>query len=199
MKAIDIEKTEILESREALSFYLETLFREQSVPEIEEKETETKTKPIELTEIDLLFFSIEGHKLAVPVKDLKGVVEIKTDSLLQLPEMKPYTIGYYQYQGKNIAVNNIYWALNSDGSLQPPNNHLDISNINHIIIFNDERSSIACDDVSSITTVKKEKIKWRKSKPNQRWFKGIHTEDMSVILSTSEIKRLFLRGYKSDG
>lgn len=195
MKAIELEKTDILESKEALTFYLETLFRQET--DIDSEETDTELNSKELESVELLFFSIDGHKLAVPVKDLKGVIDVEQNSLINLPESKPYTIGYIHYQGKNIPVNDIYWALNSHGSLMPPKENHAQEIINHVIIFGDERMGIPCEEVFNITTVQKEKIKWRKSRPKQRWFKGIHTEDMSVILSVTEIKRLFLRAYKT--
>ena len=189
MKQVSNQEKNLLESREALNLYLENLFYEE---EVQEPESELPEK-IQPTELKVLMIEVGKHTLALPVDDLKGVVDIDHSTVVTLPEQEPYSLGMISYQDNKIALFDINWIFNNEGKLIPPSEKTDIRNVHNAIVFDAGQMAIACEHVSQICTVKTDQINWSKSK--QRWLDGIIIEQMVTLLNLREVKRLFLRGY----
>lgn len=192
MKPTDTTHTALLDSRQALSFYLETLFDDTDT--VEQEAAKCEDTLCDREQIEIMKITLGKHKLALTVEDLVSVIELDQQMLVRLPEQKPYTLGMIRHHGKNLAVYDLNWVFNSSGRLQPPAESESYIP-SHAVILQGERMALACTGVNDIITVNNEQVNWSKLKANQRWLTGIIIDDMSVLLEVKQVKCLFNKGY----
>ncbi len=204
MKQTLEKQTDLLDSRQTLNLYLETLFQENTTEQdaiikkqIEIKQTkikQTKIKIKQKKDMEIMLINFGKHKLAMSVMDLKTVVDINEKKLIQLPEQEPYILGVLNHARKNIPVYDLNWVFNSNRTLNKPVKATTLGLFRQAIILHGECMAIACDSADKIINIKNDSVRWSKFRGTHPWLKGIIMENMSVLLGIREIKRLFERG-----
>lgn len=221
----------LLDQQQALTAYLEALFRE--MPVMPQDEVETTAPPVVnrsaggnalplggrvLTETDLtakhdepvellsgadrqletaplpaslpgqtaslptapfqvLFFTISGLRLAVPLDRLDGIV--KWVDPTPIPKMPGWHLGLVKYQGVTVNVVDVTHIITVPSHLK----HEKLSKYQFIVMIGGKRWGIGADAISTVVTLTPEQVKWHNYAESTRpWLAGTVKEQMCALI-----------------
>ena len=192
MNETRLPQQNLLDSRQTLSLYLETLFRENVVDQNEP--IRNQSAPARKQDLEAMLIRFGRHKLALPIKDIKAVVQTAASPIRHLPEQAAYILGTIAHNGKNIPVCDLNWVFNASNQLQQPETVPDSQNLSQVIVFKGENMAIACDGADKVMNLKQYEIRWNRQLARNTWLQGIVLENMASLLDVRQIKRLFRNG-----
>jgi purine-binding chemotaxis protein CheW len=139
-----------------------------------------------------LLFAVAGLKLAVPLVELNGILVWGKDYLTEMPGHAPWYLGVIRHLGINIPV--IDTLQQVVPSTRWPKNHLQDKNFKHIILIDEGRWGLACEQVLEVITLCTDEVKWRSSATSRRWLRGTVIDHMCALVDTSEFATLLASG-----
>lgn len=157
-----------------------------AVEQDEEQEPAVETEPrFAADEFQILLFDVAGIKLAVSLEKLDGILEWN-DDVTPMPNCSPWFMGLLAERGAQIKVINT-------GMLVVPSKF----RINHrredmqkIILIGGGKWGLACDSVSEVITLKRDKVRWRGENSKRPWLAGTVVDHMCALLDVEEFVEL---------
>lgn len=134
---------------------------------------------------ECLLFKVCGLTLAVPLADLSGILKWGDDKITPMPGHSPWFLGLLEHQGRKAKV--IDTAL-----LVVPKAHRDTQpadadqRVQRIVLIDDGRWGLACDDVAEVVGIDPSAVRWRTSRTQRRWLLGTVVEHMCALLDARE-------------
>ena len=148
-----------------------------------------------IPEFQALLFAVSGLKLAVPLSELNGIVEWGDEYINELPGHASWYLGLINHLGKNVpVVDTLQQVVPKE---RWPAGHLEKPEFKHIILIDDGRWGLACEQVLEIITLKTEQVKWRSSRTKRRWLLGTVIEEKCALLDSSEFASMLQTGKDS--
>ena len=185
---------EIADSHTTLSLYLETLFRKEVVDQ--EASIVEQGKPHLKTDLEVMLIEFNDYKLAIPVKDIHSIFRLEPDKLITMPEQAEYMLGVCHRHGKQIPVFDLAFAMNTGDKLCAPDKSFEKEPTTHqVLVLSDERMAFICQGSEKILHLKRDDIRWNKSRARNRWLQGLLVNEMACLLDIRHIKRLFRRDF----
>lgn len=140
----------------------------------------------------VLLFKVAGLKLAIPLMELNGIVEWGDEYINELPGHKSWYLGIIQNQGKSVPVIDTLQQVVPQKRWPPE--HLLKRNFKHIIMIDNARWGLACEEVLEVITLKTDEVKWRSSRTKRRWLLGTVIDQMCALLDSSEFAAMLKTG-----
>ncbi|MDH5435291.1 MAG: chemotaxis protein CheW [Gammaproteobacteria bacterium] len=163
---------------------------EEVVEVVQETHAPTKSdRPDYANEpFEALLFKVSGVKLAVPLKELNGILEWP-ETITEMPGHAPWFLGIV----KNLetSVNLIDTAL-----IVVPEKLRQAFPIEagqrcqRIVLIGDGKWGLACDAVEEVITLEPTSVRWRTSRTKRRWLAGTVIEHMSALIDPEEFAAL---------
>ncbi len=130
-----------------------------------------------------LLFDVQGLKLALPLHELNGIFSYPETKLPKLPGKPAWYIGLYQHQEYRAQVVDTAHIVMPEGfqhAQLPPE---------YIILIDDHKWGLACNNILEITTLSPDDVKWRKQLGNRPWLAGTVLNQMCSILNVSMLAK----------
>jgi len=201
---------------------IEVVAKTQTIPDIDtEQQTETVTETklqqdeeVELTTetsteeslqtdsvvpswanepFQIMLFKVAGLSLAVPLDGLNGVVEWK-DDLTEMPGHADFYLGVLQHLGSSIPVVDTARLVFPQDKLKELAADNPVDRITRIVLINDGRWGLACDDVAEVVTLTADQVRWRSDKTKRRWLLGTVVDHMCALLDTDAFAEKLVSG-----
>ncbi len=141
----------------------------------------------------ILLFKVAGLGLAVPLIELNGIVEW-TDAVTPLPGHADFYLGLLQHRDCSVPVVDparlVLPAQQFAALTQDPRER-----VRRIVLIDEGRWGLACDQVSEVITVKPEQVRWRGRRTQRRWLAGTVIDHMCALLDTQAFARLLESGW----
>lgn len=192
--------TQLVEQELALKVYLDSLLFENIVdggdesvvtpsPQAEEEPAEhhDKTKIATLPEwrngnFESLYFKVAGGlMLSVPLASLNGIVPWPA-KLTVVPGYADWFLGLLCNRGNQVNIVDI-------AKFVIPENHKARNmlmsgerQLKHIILVDDGRFGLACDELGGILKLTQGQVRWRQDKSTRPWLAGTIIEKMCALL-----------------
>ena len=153
------------------------------------QETTTEAKPASIIPewanepFQILLFEVAGLKLAVPLIELCGVIEWK-DEVTEMPGHADFYMGILQHLNYKIAV------IDTARMVLPTNKLAQLAadnprqRVNHIVLIDDYRWGLACDNIGEVITIQPDEVRWKTSKSSRNWLAGTVIEHMCALLNS---------------
>jgi len=130
-------------------------------------------------EFQALFFKVDQLILATPLTDLSRTVKIER-RISQIPGQPSWFIGLLDDQDSRIGVLDTGQLL--FGKLRGSRRDLAQKPFQRILITEDKRWGLACDEILSIGKLKPEKVRWRTSRQKKPWLIGTVIDELTAIV-----------------
>jgi purine-binding chemotaxis protein CheW len=151
-------------------------------------EAETQTAPLAdlrpswaEQEFQCLMFNVVGISLAVPLVKLNGVIPW-TDDLTPMPGHSEAFLGLLRHLGKNVKV------MDTATVILPPQQRQQLAPVEErmkkIILMDEGRWGLACDDVGEVITLQAEEVRWRTAAGRRPWLAGTIPDRLCALLDT---------------
>ena len=181
---------------------------QQEVPVEEKVETALETETVEeqpataaepvipewaSEPFQVLLFEVGGLKLAVPLIELSGVIEW-TDSVTEMPGHADFYMGILQHLEHKIAV------IDTARMVLPTNKLSEIvgdnprERVKHIVLIDDYRWGLACDEISEVITLEPNEVRWRTSRTSRDWLAGTVIEHMCALMNSAGFAAMLEKG-----
>jgi len=135
-------------------------------------------------EFQALFFKVEHLILATPLIELSRTIKIDR-SPGKIPDQPSWFMGLLDEHDSRIGVLDTGQLL--FGKLRGSQRDLEANPFKSILITQDKRWGLACDEILSIGKVKPEKVRWRTSRQKRPWLIGTVIEELTAIIDLQEL------------
>lgn len=174
---------------------VETTLETKLNPALEEKEATTPSIVPEWANepFQILLFEVAGLKLAVPLIELCGVIKWK-DTITEMPGHADFYLGILQHLNYKIAV------IDTAKMVLPPKKLSQLAGdnprdrLNHIVLIDNYRWGLACDNIGEVITLKPDDVRWRTSKTSRGWLAGTVIEHMCALLNSEGFSSMLDKG-----
>lgn len=143
----------------------------------------------------ILLFHVAGLKLAVPLMELSSVIKW-TDSVTEMPGHADFYMGILQHLGHKVAVIDTAKMVLPEKQMKKILGKNPRDRVKHIVLIDDYRWGLACDEISDVITLKAEEVRWRTSKTSRNWLAGTVIEHMCALLNSDGFAELLKTGQK---
>jgi purine-binding chemotaxis protein CheW len=162
-----------------------------------EEETDVKTGSIvpewANEPFQVLLFEVAGLKLAVPLIELSGVIEW-TESVTEMPGHADFYMGILQHLDYKIAVIDTARMVMPANKLEQLVGDEPRDRVKHIVLIDDYRWGLACDNIGEVITLKPDEVRWRTSKTTRSWLAGTVIEHMCALLNSDGFSNMLETG-----
>lgn len=141
----------------------------------------------------ILMFKVAGLSLAVPLHGLNGVVEWP-DSLTEMPGHADFYLGILQHLDNSIPVVDTAKLVFPKDKLDQLTGINPTNRITRIVLINEGRWGLACDEVAEVVTLTADQVRWRSVRTKRRWLLGTVVEHMCALLDTDAFADKLLTG-----
>jgi purine-binding chemotaxis protein CheW len=152
--------------------------------EVRELAIETKSWPV-TDEFQILLFQVAGITLAVSLEKLGGILEWNED-VTPMPNCSPWFLGLLAERGEQIKV--IDTGMLVVPSKFRANHHRE--DMQKIILIGDGKWGLACDNVSEVITLHRDKVRWRGENSKRPWLAGTVVDQMCALLDVDKFVEL---------
>ncbi len=135
-------------------------------------------------EFQALFFKLEHLILATPLTELSRAIKIDQKPG-KIPGQPGWFIGLLDEQDSRVGVldtGQLIFGKSRGGARD-----LETNPFKSILITQDKRWGLACDEILSIGKVKPEKVRWRTSRQKKPWLIGTVIEELTAIIDLQEL------------
>lgn len=160
----------------------------------EKKEVAAITPEWENEPFQILLFDVAGLKLAVPLMELSGVIEW-TDSVTEMPGHADFYMGILQHLNNKIAVIDTARMVLPADKLQQLSSEDPRQRVKHIVLIDDYRWGLACDNIGEVITLHPDEVRWRTSKTRRGWLAGTVIEHMCALLNSEGFSAMLEKGH----
>ncbi|WP_150046842.1 MULTISPECIES: chemotaxis protein CheW [Methylomonas] len=130
-------------------------------------------------EFQALFFKVDNLILATPLTELARTIKIDKKPG-QIPGQPSWFMGLLDEQDSRIGVLDMGQLI--FGKLRGSQRDLEKNPFKSILITQDKRWGLACDEVLSIGRVRPDKVRWRTSRQKKPWLIGTVIEELTAII-----------------
>lgn len=130
-------------------------------------------------EFQALFFKVDHLILATPLTELSRTIKIER-RISQIPGQPTWFLGLLDDQDSRIGVLDTGQLL--FGKLRGGRRNLEQKPFQRILITEDRRWGLACDEILSIGKLKPEKVRWRTSRQKKPWLIGTVIDELTAIV-----------------
>lgn len=181
-------RTRLLDPREALTGYLDSLFRDApaiaaQTAAINTVETPTAALPQSSTAAPLSAPADPGRcavirvgklRLALPLTELYGIRRL-ADRLSCLPGQPAWVLGVAGAAGERVLVVDATMMLARGGV---PQEYSDL----HLVTIAAGRWALACSGVESTVSIAAEAVRWRERREEDPWFAGVVAGELCTLI-----------------
>ncbi|MCK5386097.1 MAG: chemotaxis protein CheW [Gammaproteobacteria bacterium] len=145
----------------------------------------------------ILLFEVAGLKLAVPLIELSGVIEWN-DTVTEMPGSADFYMGILQHLNYKIAV------IDTAKMVLPKNKQSQLvdadprERVKHIVLIDDYRWGLACDNIGEVITLHPEEVRWRTSKTKRAWLAGTVIDHMCALLNSKGFSAMLEKGQSAE-
>jgi purine-binding chemotaxis protein CheW len=164
--------------------------RVQKEPE-PEKASEPPPPPAWLgQELQAMLFKVAGLTLAVPLVDLNGVVEWDEEKVTTMPGHADFYLGLMSHLNQQVPVVDTARLVLPESKLKALAGEDPRQRINRVVLINDGRYGLACDEVNEVVTLKADAVRWRSERTQRRWLAGTVIEHMCALVDATAFAEL---------
>lgn len=144
----------------------------------------------------LLFKVAGGLRLAVPLVRLTGILKWE-GHLTPIPGYADWFLGLMSKRGRQVKVIDI-------AAFVIPENHnarqalADTRRYQHLLLIDDGKIGLACDDLGRVLKLSADKVRWRKDAGSRPWLAGTVIEQMSALLDVEQLTAMLKEGAALD-
>ena len=149
-------------------------------PEIIEQKIEIPDEPFQV-----LMFKVAGLSLAVRLVELNGVLEWDETALTEMPGHSPFFLGVIQYLGKSIPIVDTARLVFPADKLVSLNADKPYERVKRIVLIDDGKWGLACDEIAEVVDLNAESIKWREDRSKRKWMAGTVIEHMCALVDAA--------------
>ncbi len=173
--------------------------RETSIsePELIPAVTLSATEPTETQQplwaqgpFQAMLFKVAGLTLAVPLVELNGVVEWREDAVTEMPGHADFYLGLMPHLGQKVALIDTARLVLPPDKLRALAGDDPRARIKRIVLINDSKYGLACDDVAEVISLKPADVRWRTSRTQRRWLAGTVIEHMCALIDASAFAQM---------
>ncbi len=170
-------------------FAVKTLVVTQQ-PAFVQPENQTKLQPLSVMpewaqhEFQALFFKVEHLILATPLTELSRTIKIER-KIGKIPGQPSWFIGLLDNQDSRIGVLDTGQLV--FGKSRGGQRNLETDPFKRILITQDNRWGLACDEILSIGRLKPEKVRWRTSRQKKPWLIGTVIDELTAIIDVQAL------------
>lgn len=141
----------------------------------------------------VLLFHVGGLKLAVPLIELSGVIEW-TDSVTEMPGHADFYMGILQHLGHKVAVIDTARMVLPDKKMAQIADIDPRQRVRHIVLIDDYKWGLACDEISEVITLNPDEVRWRTSKTSRDWLAGTVIDHMCALMNSQGFSAMLTKG-----
>lgn len=150
-----------------------------------QQENQAKIHPLSVMpewaqqEFQALFFKVEHLILAAPLTELSRTIKIER-RIGKIPGQPSWFIGLLDDQDCRIGVLDTGQLI--FGKARGSQRDLERNPFQRILITEDKRWGLACDEILSIGKLQPEKVRWRTSRQKRPWLIGTVIDELTAIV-----------------
>ena len=198
VKAKPIESPVIVEAPVISPPIAEPVIETKMEVKAPEKTIASSTTPAWANEpFQILLFEVAGLKLAVPLIELSGVIEWN-DTVTEMPGSADFYMGILQHLDNRVAV------IDTAKMVFPASKQAELigdnarERVKHIVLIDNYRWGLACDEIGEVITLQPEEIRWRSTKTNRKWLAGTVIDHMCALLNSEAFAEMLVKGQSTD-
>ena len=142
-------------------------------------------------EFQCLMFNVVGISLAVPLMKLNGVIPWD-NKLTPMPGHSDAFLGLLRHLGKNVKIMDTAQVILPQAQMKQVA-AVD-ERIQKIILMDEGRWGLACDDVGEVITLQADDVRWRSEAGRRPWLAGTISERLCALLDTDVLARILTEG-----
>lgn len=135
-------------------------------------------------EFQALFFKVEHLILATPLTELARTIKIERKPA-EIPGQPSWFMGLLDDQDSRIGVLDTGQLI--FGKSRGAQRDLTLNPFKRILITEDKRWGLACDEILSIGKLKPDKVRWRTCRQKRPWLIGTVIEELTAIVDLQEL------------
>ncbi|MCK9607113.1 MAG: chemotaxis protein CheW [Methylomonas sp.] len=135
-------------------------------------------------EFQALFFKVDHLILATPLIDLSRTIKIDRKPG-KIPGQPSWFLGLLDEHDSRIGVLDTGQLI--FGKLRGSQRDLEAKPFKCILITQDKRWGLACDEILSIGKLKPDKVRWRTCRQKKPWLIGTVIEELTAIIDLQEL------------
>lgn len=130
-------------------------------------------------EFQALFFKVEHMILATPLHDLSRTIKLDR-KIGKIPGQPSWFMGLLDDQDSRIGVLDTGQLV--FGKQRGSQRDLETQPFKQILITEDKRWGLACDEILSIGRLQPDKVRWRTQRRHRPWLIGTVIEELTAII-----------------
>ncbi|VAW94381.1 CheW domain protein [hydrothermal vent metagenome] len=142
----------------------------------------------------VLLFKVAGLSLAVRLIELNGVVEWDETKITEMPGHSNFYLGLLQYLGKSIPIIDTAKLVFPADKLVSLSADKPYERVKRIVLIDDSKWGLACDEIDEVIELASEAIKWREDRSKRKWMAGTVIEHMCALIDTSGFAEMLADG-----
>ena len=159
-------------------------------PAISTEETPVEKPAWAESMFQALLFKVAGLTLAVPLVELNGVVEWRTDAITQMPGHVDFYLGLLPHLGKNVAIIDTARLVMPADRLTSLVGDDPYKRLTLVVLIDGGRYGLACDEVAQVITLQPTAVRWRTSRTQRRWLAGTVVEHMCALIDAPAFAKM---------
>ncbi len=163
---------------------------ESSRAPLVELENRSKIHPLSVMpewarhEFQALFFKVDHMILAAPLTELSRTLKLDRKPG-KIPGQPSWFLGLLDDQDSRIGVLDTGQLV--FGKTRGSQRDLELNPFKRILVTQDKRWGLACDEILSIGRLKPEKVRWRTSRTKKPWLIGTVIEELTAIIDVQAL------------
>ena len=141
-------------------------------------------------ELQAMLFKVAGLTLAVPLVDLNGVVEWNEERVTTMPGHADFYLGLMSHLNRQIPVVDTARLVLPENKRKLLAGEDPRQRITRVVLINDGRYGLACDEVNEVVTLKADAVRWRSERTQRRWLAGTVVEHMCALVDATAFAEL---------
>jgi len=137
-----------------------------------------------LTEFQALFFKVDQLILAAPLVDLARTIRLERKPG-KIPGQPSWFLGLLDDQDSRIGVLDTGQLV--FGKTRGQQRNLEERPFKCVLVTQDKKWGLACDEILSIGKLKPEKVRWRTVRRKRPWLIGTVIEELTAIVDVKQL------------
>lgn len=138
----------------------------------------------------VMLFKVAGLNLAVPLVELNGVIEWDADKITSMPGHAEFYLGLIAHLDKSIPVIDTARLVLPEDKRQTLLNADTRQCIKRVVLIDNSRYGLACDEVDEVITLSENDVRWRSSRTQRKWLLGTVIEHMCALVDATAFSQL---------
>ncbi|MDT8406922.1 MAG: chemotaxis protein CheW [Methylococcales bacterium] len=131
----------------------------------------------------VLLFRLNQVTMAAPLLQLATTAQFQ-DITTKLPKQPAWLLGLQRVQQRHLAIiDSQFIFMGTSGAGRDPAQ----SHYTHILISEQQRWALACDELLSVVTLAPEQVRWRTQRQRRPWLMGSVIDDLTMLIDMTQI------------